>query len=39
VKSAEGKGSSFYIELPVDPAAMDALQNAASPTAVNGAGR
>jgi signal transduction histidine kinase len=39
VKSAEGKGSSFYIELPVDPAAMDALQNAASPTAVNGVGR
>jgi two-component system, sensor histidine kinase and response regulator len=39
VKSAEGKGSSFYIELPVDPAAMDTLQNAASPTAVNGAGR
>jgi two-component system, sensor histidine kinase and response regulator len=39
VKSAEGKGSSFYIELPVDPAAMDAQQNAASPTAVSGAGR
>jgi len=39
VKSAEGKGSSFYIELPVDPAAMDTLQNAASPTAVSGAGR
>ncbi len=39
VKSAEGKGSSFYIELPVDPAAMDTLQSAASPTAVSGAGR
>jgi signal transduction histidine kinase len=39
VKSAEGKGSSFYIELPVDPAAMDTQQNAASPTAVSGAGR
>jgi len=39
VKSAEGNGSSFYIELPVDPAAMDTLQNAASPTAVSGAGR
>jgi hypothetical protein len=39
VNSAEGKGSSFYIELPVDPAAMDAQQNAAPPTAVSGAGR
>jgi signal transduction histidine kinase len=38
VKSAEGKGSSFYIELPVDPAAMDTQQSAA-PTAVSGAGR
>ena len=35
----KGKGSSFYIELPVDPAAMDTVQSAASPTAVNGAGR
>ncbi|HZD85962.1 MAG TPA: ATP-binding protein [Gemmatimonadaceae bacterium] len=39
VNSAEGKGSSFYIELPVDPAAMDAQQSAAPPTAVSGAGR
>lgn len=38
VNSAEGKGSSFYIELPVDPAAMETQQNAA-PTAVSGAGR
>jgi two-component system sensor histidine kinase/response regulator len=38
VNSAEGKGSSFYIELPVDPAAMDTQQSAA-PTAVSGAGR
>ena len=38
VNSAEGKGSSFYIELPVDPAALDTQQNAA-PTAVSGAGR
>lgn len=38
VNSAEGKGSSFYIELPVDPAAREAQQNAA-PTAVSGAGR
>lgn len=38
VKSAEGKGSSFYIELPVDPAALDTQQNA-TPTAVSGAGR
>ncbi len=38
VNSAEGKGSSFYIELPVDPAAMDTQPNAA-PTAVTGAGR
>ncbi len=39
VNSAEGKGSSFYIELPVDPAAMDTQQLAAPPTAVSGAGR
>jgi len=39
VNSAEGKGSSFYIELPVDPAAMDTQQSAAPPTAVSGAGR
>jgi two-component system, sensor histidine kinase and response regulator len=39
VNSAEGKGSSFYIELPVDPAAMDIQQTAAPPTAVSGAGR
>jgi two-component system sensor histidine kinase/response regulator len=39
VNSAEGKGSSFYIELPVDPAALDTQQNAAPPTAVSGAGR
>ncbi len=39
VNSAEGKGSSFYIELPVDPAAMDTQQIAAPPTAVSGAGR
>ena len=38
VNSAEGKGSSFYIELPVDPAAMETQQNAA-PTVVSGAGR
>jgi signal transduction histidine kinase len=35
VNSAEGKGSSFYIELPVDPAVMETQQNAA-PTAVSG---
>ncbi len=39
VNSAEGKGSSFYIELPVDPAAMDTQQSAPPPTAVSGAGR
>jgi signal transduction histidine kinase len=38
VNSAEGKGSSFYIELPVDLVAMETQQNAA-PTAVSGAGR
>jgi len=38
VNSAEGKGSSFYIELPVDPAAMDTQQSAA-PTVATGAGR
>jgi signal transduction histidine kinase len=35
VNSAEGKGSSFYIELPVDPAVMETQQNAAQ-TAVSG---
>ncbi len=39
VNSAEGKGSSFYIELPVDPAAMDTQQSGAPPTAASGAGR
>lgn len=39
VKSAEGKGSSFYIELPFDPVTMDAQQSLASPNAATGVGR
>jgi signal transduction histidine kinase len=39
VKSAEGKGSSFYIELPSDPVTMDAQQSLASPNAASGIGR
>jgi two-component system sensor histidine kinase/response regulator len=38
VKSAEGKGSSFYIELPVDPAAMETQPTGAQQTAAAGTG-
>src|ERR1700680_958605 len=38
VKSAEGKGSSFYIELPVDPAAMEPQPAGAQQTAATGTG-
>ena len=38
VKSAEGKGSSFYIELPVDPAAMETQPAGAQQTAATGTG-
>jgi signal transduction histidine kinase len=39
VKSAEGKGSSFYIELPSDPTAMDTQTPSSQQTAVTGTGR
>jgi signal transduction histidine kinase len=38
VKSAEGKGSSFYIELPSDPAALESQTTAVQSAAVSGAG-
>jgi two-component system sensor histidine kinase/response regulator len=38
VKSAEGKGSSFYIELPVDPAAMETQATGAQQAAATGTG-
>ena len=38
VKSAEGKGSSFYIELPVDPAAMETQGTGAQQAAATGTG-
>ncbi len=38
VKSAEGKGSSFYIELPVDPAAMETQVAGAQQAAATGTG-
>jgi signal transduction histidine kinase len=39
VKSAEGKGSSFYIELPSDPAAMENQTASGQQTAAIGLGR
>lgn len=39
VKSAEGKGSSFYIELPSDPAAMENQPAGGQQTAASGVGR
>jgi signal transduction histidine kinase len=39
VKSAEGKGSSFYIELPSDPAAMENQPASGQQTAASGVGR
>ena len=38
VKSAEGKGSSFYIELPSDPAAMEIQVTGAQQAAASGTG-
>ena len=38
VKSAEGQGSSFYIELPSDPTAMETATSAGQSTSVAGAG-
>ena len=38
VKSAEGKGSSFYIELPSDPAAMEVQVTGAQQAAASGPG-
>jgi two-component system sensor histidine kinase/response regulator len=38
VKSAEGKGSSFYIELPVDPAALETQPVSTQQTAATGPG-
>jgi signal transduction histidine kinase len=39
VKSAEGKGSAFYIELPCDPTAMDTQTPSSQQSAVSGTGR
>ena len=39
VKSAEGKGSSFYIELPSDPAAMENQPASGQQPAASGVGR
>jgi two-component system, sensor histidine kinase and response regulator len=39
VNSAEGKGSSFYIELPSDPTAMETQTPSSQQAAVSGAGR